>query len=204
MGMFFPSHSHGILGLKRISCVIVCGCRQSYLTCVMKLSNLTFKKIWLSASGALVRKAIQKINFFEAKESSLSIQPDPLPSHLILTSVQLCLAFACSSVLDLDIYVSYYYCLFQVHGERLAKQSLVSSHKLHYPFASQNHRMFGVGRDLCGSSSPTPLLKQGLPQQATQDLVRAGLEYLQRRRLHNPSGQPVPVLRHPQSKEVLP
>ena len=26
---------------------------------------------------------------------------------------------------------------------------------------SQNHRMLGVGRDLCGSSSPTPLLKQG-------------------------------------------
>ena len=27
----------------------------------------------------------------------------------------------------------------------------------------QNHRMFGVGRDLCGSSSPIPLLKQGSP-----------------------------------------
>ena len=26
---------------------------------------------------------------------------------------------------------------------------------------SENHRMFGVGRDLCGSSSPTPLPKQG-------------------------------------------
>jgi len=26
---------------------------------------------------------------------------------------------------------------------------------------SQNHRMFGVGRDLCGSSSPTLLPKQG-------------------------------------------
>ena len=26
---------------------------------------------------------------------------------------------------------------------------------------SQNHRMVGVGRDLCGSSSPTPLPKQG-------------------------------------------
>jgi len=26
---------------------------------------------------------------------------------------------------------------------------------------SQNHRIVGVGRDLCGSSSPTPLLKQG-------------------------------------------
>jgi len=46
----------------------------------------------------------------------------------------------------------------------------------------QNHRMFGVGRDLCGSSSPTPLPKQGLLQQAALDRVQAGLEYLQRRR----------------------
>jgi len=47
---------------------------------------------------------------------------------------------------------------------------------------SQNHRMLGVGRDLCGSSGPTPLPKQGHLQQAAQDLVQAGLEYLQRRR----------------------
>jgi len=69
---------------------------------------------------------------------------------------------------------------------------------------SQNHRMFGVGRDLCGSPSPTPLPKQGPLQQAAQDLVQMGLEYLQRRRLHNLPGQPVPVLRHPHSEEVLP
>ena len=31
---------------------------------------------------------------------------------------------------------------------------------------SQNHRILEAGRDLCGSSSPTPLLKQGLLQQA--------------------------------------
>jgi len=39
--------------------------------------------------------------------------------------------------------------------------------------------MFGVGRDLWGSSSPNPLTKQGRLQQAAQDLVQAGLEYLQ-------------------------
>jgi len=43
--------------------------------------------------------------------------------------------------------------------------------------------MFGVGRDLCGPSSPTPLPKQGHLQQAAQDCVQAGLEYLQRRRI---------------------
>ena len=43
---------------------------------------------------------------------------------------------------------------------------------------SQNHRTVGVGRDLCGSSSPTLLPKRGHLQQAAQDLVQAGLEYL--------------------------
>jgi len=69
---------------------------------------------------------------------------------------------------------------------------------------SQNHSMLGVGRDLCGSSSPTPLPKQGLLQQAVEDCVQAGLEYLQRQRLQNFLGQPVAVLHHPQREEVLP
>ena len=54
------------------------------------------------------------------------------------------------------------------------------------------------------SSSPTLLPKQGHLQQAAQDLVQAGLEYLQRRRLHCLPGQPGPGLRHPQREEVLP
>ena len=69
---------------------------------------------------------------------------------------------------------------------------------------SQNHRMVGFGRDLCGSSSPTLLPKQGHLQQAAEDLVQAGLEYLQRRRIHKLPGQPVAVLSHPQREEVLP
>jgi len=48
--------------------------------------------------------------------------------------------------------------------------------------------MVGVGRDLCGSSSPTPLPKQGHLEQAAQDLVQAGLEYLQTDRLHSLPG----------------
>ena len=51
---------------------------------------------------------------------------------------------------------------------------------------SQNHRMVGIGRDLCGSSSPTLLPKQGHLEQAVEDLAQAGLEYLQRRRLIKP------------------
>ena len=46
--------------------------------------------------------------------------------------------------------------------------------------------------------------KQGHLQQAAQDLIQAGPEYLQRRRLHHLPGQPVPVLHHPQSEEDLP
>jgi len=61
--------------------------------------------------------------------------------------------------------------------------------------SSQNHRVVGVGRDLYRSSSPSPLPKQGHLQQAAQDLVQVGLEYLQRRRLRNLPGQHVPVLR---------
>jgi len=42
---------------------------------------------------------------------------------------------------------------------------------------SQNHRIVGVGRDLCGSSSPTLLLKQGHLQQAAQDkMIKGGLK----------------------------
>jgi len=38
--------------------------------------------------------------------------------------------------------------------------------------------MAGVGKYLCESSSPTQLLEQGHLEQAAQELVQAGLEYL--------------------------
>jgi len=63
--------------------------------------------------------------------------------------------------------------------------------------------MVGIGRDFWRSCTPTPLPKQGHLQQAAQDLLQAVFEYLQRRRLHNPPGQPVPMLCHPQSKEPV-
>jgi len=37
--------------------------------------------------------------------------------------------------------------------------------------------MFRVGRDLWGSSSPTPLPKQGHLEQVAQDLIQMGFEY---------------------------
>jgi len=57
---------------------------------------------------------------------------------------------------------------------------------------ARNHRSISVGRDLWGSSSPTPLPEQGHLQQAAQDLIHVSFEYLQRRRIHNLSGLPVP------------
>ena len=65
----------------------------------------------------------------------------------------------------------------------------------------QNHRGW---QGPLGIPQPNPLPKQGHPEQAAQDCIQAGLEYLQRRRLHSPSGQPGPGLRHPQREEVLP
>jgi len=50
--------------------------------------------------------------------------------------------------------------------------------------------MVGVGRDLWGSSLP----KQGHPAQAAQDLVQAGLEYLQRRTSDFPAKSAEPEL----------
>ena len=74
-----------------------------------------------------------------------------------------------------------------------------AQHLSHRITESQNYRMVGFGKDLWGSSSPTPCL-----QQAAQHRGQAGLEYLQRRRLHSLPGQPGPGLRHPQREEVLP
>jgi len=52
---------------------------------------------------------------------------------------------------------------------------------------------------------PVQLLlpKQGHLEQAAQDHIQVRFEYLQRRRLHNLSGQPVPVLCHPQRKKFF-
>jgi len=69
------------------------------------------------------------------------------------------------------------------------------------PGSKGNYRIKGTS---VGHLVQPPLLKQGHPEQAAQDLVQVGLEYLQRRRLHSPSGEPVPVLRHPQREVVLP
>lgn len=43
------------------------------------------------------------------------------------------------------------------------------------PEHAQNHRMVGIGRDLRGSSSLTPLLQQGQPEQLAQDHIQVGL-----------------------------
>jgi len=64
--------------------------------------------------------------------------------------------------------------------------------------------MVGVEKNLCGSSGPTPLSKQGHLELVAEDLIQAVFECLQRSRIHNLPGQPPPGLHHPQSEEVLP
>jgi len=69
--------------------------------------------------------------------------------------------------------------------------------------------MVEAGRDVRMSSGlPPGPSKQGRLEAVAQDHVQVALEYLQKRRqggrLHSLSGQPVPVLGHPHSKEVIP
>lgn len=59
--------------------------------------------------------------------------------------------------------------------------------------------MAGAGRELWKPSSPAPLLRRVHLKQVAQNHVQAGFETLQRRRLHNLSGQRVPDLCQPQS-----
>jgi len=63
--------------------------------------------------------------------------------------------------------------------------------------------MVGVGKDLWGSSSPTPLSKQGHEEQVALDCVQVAFECLQRRRHHNSSWQLVPVFLTLKGKNIF-
>ena len=65
----------------------------------------------------------------------------------------------------------------QIHYIQKMDQ-LVPFHKYSHAkaFSSQNHRMVAVGRDLCGSSSPTLLPKQGHLQQAAHSRLQFYVE----------------------------
>jgi len=67
--------------------------------------------------------------------------------------------------------------------------------------ASQNHRMVEVKRDLWMSSGPKPMLREDHLKRVAQDQM--AFEYLRRWRLYNLPGQPVPVLGHPYSENVV-
>jgi len=55
-----------------------------------------------------------------------------------------------------------------------------------------------------GHPAQSPLLKQADLQPVAQDCVQLDVEYLQGQTIHSLSGQPVPVLVHPQSEIVFP
>lgn len=56
--------------------------------------------------------------------------------------------------------------------------------------------MLEVGKNLWRTSGPTPLHKQAYLELVAQDHVKAASEDLQEGKLHNLSGQPVPLLIH--------
>lgn len=62
-----------------------------------------------------------------------------------------------------------------------------------------SHRMAEVGRVLWRSSGPTPFSSR-----AAQGHVQMAFQYLWGWRLHDSSGQPVPVLSHPHSEKAFP
>jgi len=64
--------------------------------------------------------------------------------------------------------------------------------------------MTEVGKALWRSSAPASQIEHGCLDPVAQDHVQTAFQYLQGERLHNLSGQPVPGLSHPRSKEVLP
>jgi len=66
---------------------------------------------------------------------------------------------------------------------------------------SQNYRFWKGPQEIIESNTPA---NAGTLQQVAQVGTEMGLEYLHRRRLHNISGHPVPVLHHPSHKEVFP
>jgi len=68
---------------------------------------------------------------------------------------------------------------------------------------SQNHRFVRVGRDLWRPPCPNLPAKVSCLWQVAQESVQVSSKYHQRRQLHNLSGQPVPMLCHPHSKEAF-
>ena len=100
--------------------------------------------------------------------------------------------------------------LLSAHVSSHLVSPLFSSHLLYSSCNFQHLFIFTESENGRGWKGPlwtiwsNPLPKQGHPEQAALDHVQAGLEYLQRRRLHSLPGQPGPGLHHPQREEVLP
>lgn len=61
-----------------------------------------------------------------------------------------------------------------------------------------------AGRDHWRASSPNSLLQEGPLEHATQDYVLMVHEYLQGSKLHNISGQPIPMLSQPSHQKSFP
>lgn len=60
-----------------------------------------------------------------------------------------------------------------------------------------------AGKDLWRSASPAFLPRQTRLEQVTQGHIQVAFEYLQQVKLHDLSGQPVPVLCYPQCKKFF-
>ena len=77
---------------------------------------------------------------------------------------------------------------------------LLTQEKMMHKEITESHNSRGC-EGPPGITESSPLQSRPPLQQAAEVGVQVGLEYLQRRRIHNPPGQPVPVLRHPHCEE---
>jgi len=136
-------------------------------------------------------------------DSSLSMLTEP-------NSPAVCSALPCRHLLAAGHWPGTPLCLGGVRSSsdkcsrELGSQCLLQNREINSHLTEpQSHRTAGVGKDLWRSSCPTPLQNQGHLKQVAQDHIQAGFKYLQRRRLHNHSGQPVTGHHHPQSEAAL-
>jgi len=155
----------------------------------LKYHALDLSRLWV-ANGSLLGHCSFPFCHYPSIFTS-SAPYDPYPRTCASLTLHLSITISSHGnlliVLVMTIMTSGSCCLLAVFLHTRA----ASEYDVREPFYTQSQN--GRGRQaLLWVTQSNPLPKQGHPEQAAQDHVQAGLEYLQRRRLHNLPGQPVP------------